>query len=232
MGWLKIESGAAKKASQVTVTLSVRKSGKGMLIFSWPSSLAVEFQRCDTIDVFFGDGEDEGKVMFLPTEKGAFKRALLKKSVVVRMAVPKGIPLKRNVALVPYTWDGQAIIVPLPYFARKGHDPYKATGGTSDGGKPGSLELNGSVLTLGTRNLMVSKHEAIILDLLIKRFGQCVAKAAILDALYGDDPNGGAQAKIVDVWISKLRSKIEAAGMELLIVTHRGMGWELKRPVS
>ena len=232
MAWLKIDSAAAQKASKVSVTLSVGKSGKGQLIFSWPSALSVAFQNNDRCDVFFGDGEQAGKVMVSPGKGGSFKRALLKRAVVIRVPPPKGIALKRNAALADYTKDGESIVVTLPDFATPEFNPYLPTNGSAAGGKPGGLELNGTVLALGAKSLALSKHEAQIMGLLIERFGKCVSKTALLDHLYGDDPNGGAEAKIVDVWISKLRAKIEAAKIELLIVTHHGLGWELKRPVA
>ena len=70
--------------------------------------------------------------------------------------------------------------------------------------------------------LGLSRSEATIFGLLLAR--EAVTKALVMDAIYGDRPDAdAAEEKIVDVWVCKLRAKIERFGIE--IETNWGQGY-------
>jgi hypothetical protein len=66
-------------------------------------------------------------------------------------------------------------------------------------------------------------NEARLLHVLLP--GRLVSRAAIHLALYGNDPDGGPDDKIIDVMIAKLRPKL--GDHDIDIHTVRGMGYQM-----
>jgi len=75
----------------------------------------------------------------------------------------------------------------------------------------------------------ISGQEMELLALLAKLFPRVLTKEAALDHLYQLDPDGEAEAKIVDVLICKIRRKVQPLGLR--IDTHWGKGYALAAPV-
>lgn len=71
----------------------------------------------------------------------------------------------------------------------------------------------------------LTPNEESALRVLLRRRG-LVTKEAIYNALYGH--RDGPDEKLVDVWVHKLRRKLEGTGYE--IITSWGRGYELVRP--
>lgn len=89
----------------------------------------------------------------------------------------------------------------------------------------GNLTLNTkrSTAHIGENQISLTKKEYIILELLVMNKGGVISKEAILDALYThvhEEP----QAKIIDVFICKLRKKLVKAGATVKISTMWGRG--------
>lgn len=78
-------------------------------------------------------------------------------------------------------------------------------------------------------SICLTREEFVVFRALLDRPGRVVSKEQFLNALYwnrrGEDE---PYAKIVDVFISKVRKKIAPAG--LAIRTHYGRGYELLPP--
>ena len=96
-----------------------------------------------------------------------------------------------------------------------------------------SLTVGPLVLKQDSREVTVHGHEVkltgkeySILELLVLRKGSVLTKDAFLNHLYGgmDEP----EAKIIDVFICKLRKKLNVAAAENLIVTIWGRGYMLR----
>ena len=92
------------------------------------------------------------------------------------------------------------------------------------------LEVGGITMDLAAREVSVegrpvalTSKEYAILELLVLRRGAVLSKENFLDHLYGgiDEPD----AKIIDVFICKLRKKLAAAGADSLIGTVWGRGY-------
>ena len=92
------------------------------------------------------------------------------------------------------------------------------------------LEVGGITMDLAAREVSVegrpvalTSKEYAILELLVLRRGAVLSKENFLDHLYGgiDEPD----AKIIDVFICKLRKKLAAAGADNLIGTVWGRGY-------
>ena len=78
------------------------------------------------------------------------------------------------------------------------------------------------------REVRLTGKEYAILELLVLRRGMVLTKDAFLNHIYGgmDEP----EAKIIDVFICKLRKRLGLAGGGSLITTVWGRGYMLKEP--
>jgi DNA-binding response OmpR family regulator len=78
------------------------------------------------------------------------------------------------------------------------------------------------------QEVSLNETEYKVLSLLARERGNIVARAAVLEALYGENPP--KESRIVDVYISNIRKKLAPLpGGEELIVTYRGRGWMIRR---
>ncbi|MBX6373505.1 MAG: response regulator transcription factor [Acetobacteraceae bacterium] len=91
---------------------------------------------------------------------------------------------------------------------------------------PLCLNLASREVTVHGRPVHLTGKEYAILELLVLRKGVVLTKEAFLNHLYGgiDEP----EAKIIDVFICKLRKKLSQAGADKLIGTVWGRGYVLR----
>ncbi len=91
-----------------------------------------------------------------------------------------------------------------------------------------TLDLGAREATVAGRNVHLTGKEYAILELLTLRKGLVLTKEAFLNHLYGgmDEP----EAKIIDVFICKLRKKLNGAGCDDLSGTVWGRGYVLRDP--
>lgn len=88
------------------------------------------------------------------------------------------------------------------------------------------LDLNSRSVVVNDKPLHLTGKEYAILELLVIRKGSVLTKDAFLNHLYGgiDEP----EMKIIDVFICKLRRKLQAANADHLISTVWGRGYILR----
>ncbi len=91
---------------------------------------------------------------------------------------------------------------------------------------PLSLDLDSHEVNVQERRLSLTGKEYSLLELLVLRRGMVVTKEAFLNHLYGgmDEP----EAKIIDVFVCKLRRKLAEAGASDLIGTVWGRGYMIR----
>jgi two-component system cell cycle response regulator CtrA len=91
---------------------------------------------------------------------------------------------------------------------------------------PLTLKQDSREVTVSGREVRLTGKEYAILELLVLRRGMVLTKDAFLNHLYGgmDEP----EAKIIDVFICKLRKKLAVAGAGALIGTVWGRGYMLR----
>jgi DNA-binding response OmpR family regulator len=109
--------------------------------------------------------------------------------------------------------------------------PGAALGSTLEAGNLSLDTVNRAVEVAG-RPLLLGRRELALLELLLRRAGRVVAKGALEEGLYGfDEP---ASANSVETQMSRLRKKLEVAGVTVAIHTVRGVGYLLteRRPTS
>lgn len=89
----------------------------------------------------------------------------------------------------------------------------------------GSVEINMNAKKIFAKGkpVTLTKKEYQIAEILALRKGAVLSKEAILDHLYGglDEPN----PKIIDVFICKIRKKLQSMGVEDFIETNWGRGY-------
>jgi len=92
------------------------------------------------------------------------------------------------------------------------------------------LNLDSREVTVGDKPVHLTGKEYSILELLVLRKGMVLTKEVFLNHLYGgmDEP----EMKIIDVFICKIRRKLEQAGAKELIVTVWGRGYTVRDPAT
>ena len=88
------------------------------------------------------------------------------------------------------------------------------------------LDMAGRRLFLDDQPVDLSQRELAVLELLLLRESKVVTKQQITDRLYGWEDVSSSNA--VEVFIHRLRRKLESSGMT--ITTVRGMGYLIERP--
>jgi two-component system OmpR family response regulator len=88
-----------------------------------------------------------------------------------------------------------------------------------------TYESTSRVVTLNGEPLELSARELALLEIFLARVGRMVSKEQILDLLC--EWGGEVSANAVEVYVSRLRKKLEAGGIR--ISTHRGLGYCLER---
>ncbi len=76
------------------------------------------------------------------------------------------------------------------------------------------------------RRIDLSPKEFALLQFLLERQGEVVSRTLIADRVW--DMNFDSDTNVIDVQVRRLRTKLEAAGMDSLIHTVRGVGYVLE----
>ncbi|MBA5726582.1 response regulator transcription factor [Bombella mellum] len=95
---------------------------------------------------------------------------------------------------------------------------------------PLELDLESRMVSVNGHFLHLTSKEYAILELLLLRKGAVLTKDMFLNHLYGgiDEP----EMKIIDVFICKLRRKLQRFGAEHMITTVWGRGYILQDPAA
>lgn len=91
---------------------------------------------------------------------------------------------------------------------------------------PIAIDTAGRRAWRNRRELGLSPKELVLLEYLTRHAGTVVTRDAIGKAVWGDDYN--ASSNIVDVFVNRLRQKIDLIGTPSLIATARGIGYMMR----
>jgi len=89
-----------------------------------------------------------------------------------------------------------------------------------------AIDTSRRTASRGGRALDLSPKELMVLEYLVRHAGLTVTRDMIGQAVWGEDYN--AMSNIVEVFINRLRQKIELVNQPPLIVTVRGAGYMLR----
>ena len=123
-------------------------------------------------------------------------------------------------------FDGRELVARIQAIVRRGKgycEPSLSMGNLS-------LNLGSREVCVGDRQVHLTGKEFAILELLMLRRGMTQTKEAFLNHLYGglDEPD----AKIIDVFVCKLRKKLSDAGAGNVIGTVWGRGYVMREPTA
>ena len=89
------------------------------------------------------------------------------------------------------------------------------------------LDTVGRRLYCDGQPIELSSREFAVIELMLMREGKVVTKQQILDNLYGWEDVTTSNA--VEVFVYRLRKKLEACGADMNITTVRGMGYLIEK---
>ena len=130
---------------------------------------------------------------------------------------------------LPKPFDFEELLARLESLARRGRELQRAA--------PSRLEVDDLVFdrermqaTRGGRPLMLTAKELALLELMMSAPGRLFSRERILSNVWGnsEDP----LTNVVDVYIRRLRSKIDEGASTPLIHTVRGLGYRMETPSS
>jgi two-component system OmpR family response regulator len=80
------------------------------------------------------------------------------------------------------------------------------------------------IASIGARTLDLSLHETAVLETLLRRLGKVVSKEQLVERIYSYDQEVGTNA--IEVYIHRLRRKIEGSGLAVRTLYGRGYALE------
>lgn len=86
------------------------------------------------------------------------------------------------------------------------------------------LDVTARQLRAGDEVLQLPRRELALFEILLKARGRSVAKASILDSLYGTGVD--VEEKVVEVYVSRLRKRLEPYGVSVRV--QRGIGYSIE----
>jgi DNA-binding response OmpR family regulator len=92
----------------------------------------------------------------------------------------------------------------------------------------GDLQLNTAARQVqrGSRNVALTAREYALLEYLAHRAGTVVSRADIAEHVW--DEHYDPLSNVIDVYVQRLRRKVDSPGQESLIRTRRGEGYQLR----
>jgi len=84
--------------------------------------------------------------------------------------------------------------------------------------------------TRGGRDLSLSPKETILLELLMRNAGQTVTRAMIAEVVWGSAYNDFTN--LIEVFVNRLRQKLNEGADDSLIVTVRGVGYSMRAHIG
>jgi DNA-binding response OmpR family regulator len=90
---------------------------------------------------------------------------------------------------------------------------------------PLSIDTRGRQVRMRNREVLLTTKEYALLEYLARRAGDVVSRADISEHVW--DEHYDPMSNIVDVYVQRLRRKLDRAGSESMIRTRRGEGYQL-----
>lgn len=95
---------------------------------------------------------------------------------------------------------------------------------------PTTLDTSSRVVSVNGRPVALTAKEFSILEYLLLHPGQVLSRSQILEHAWDDRDDTAAESNLVEVFVSRVRRKLVAAGGPDLITTVRGAGYRLDAP--
>jgi two-component system copper resistance phosphate regulon response regulator CusR len=124
----------------------------------------------------------------------------------------------------PFAFD--ELVARIHALLRRGHHDRAMTL------RVGDLELDVArrQLRRGTRRIELTAREFGVLELLMRRAGEVVTRTMLAEHVWGDHYD--SLSNLIEVFINRLRRKIEQDGAPRLLHTVRGAGYVMREPAA
>ena len=119
-------------------------------------------------------------------------------------------------------YDFRELTARLRALIRRGHQPLSpeplAVG-------PLAIDTRRRMVRVGTRDVLLRTKEYALLEYLARRAGDVVSRADIAEHVW--DEHYDPLSNVVDVYVQRLRRKLDRPGADSIIRTRRGEGYQL-----
>jgi hypothetical protein len=236
MTWTKIISPKKIAASQIKASIA-KTAGPGRgyskilaLYISIPTAIAgSNWEKDDRFDAFWGEGENEGRLMLTPGKEGEFAVRRLKFAISLRLPCHPGFAREERKSMpCAFERDKTSFIVTIPFKEwceaspeRKLADalvqelvPPKDTSGNGNA----LPQVRGRYIIIGQDNLRASSVEgAAAMKYLVQNIGERVSSDQLITAIAAECHIGRAHAmkRLGDAMMS-LNNDIRKAGYEVI----------------
>jgi DNA-binding response OmpR family regulator len=109
-----------------------------------------------------------------------------------------------------------------------GQETWRCGPACAQGRRPRTGHGEASCTRRDGRELSLSPKETILLELLMRNAGQVVTRNMIAEVVWGTGYNDFTN--LIEVFVNRLRQKINDGVSESLIVTVRGAGYSMRKP--
>jgi DNA-binding response OmpR family regulator len=93
---------------------------------------------------------------------------------------------------------------------------------------PLTLDLGAHTATVSGAPLELTAREYAVLELFVMKPGVTWSRTQLAEHLYTEDME--RDSNVIDVFVARLRKKLELAGLPGVITTQRGLGYRFERP--
>ena len=90
------------------------------------------------------------------------------------------------------------------------------------------MDLGARTVTRGAQAIVLTPREFAVLEYLLRHPGQALSRSQIAERVWSWEFHG--ETNIVDVYVGRLRRKVDAGDARPLIHTVRGVGFCLRAP--
>lgn len=90
------------------------------------------------------------------------------------------------------------------------------------------LDLGSHCASVGGHALELTSREYTVLELFVMKPGVTWSRSQLAEHLYNEEAE--RDSNVIDVFVARLRKKLEAAGLPGLISTQRGLGYRFEPP--
>src|SRR5262245_2435827 len=119
-------------------------------------------------------------------------------------------------------YDFRELLARLRAVIRRGHQPVLPERLVIG---PLTIETRSHRVTVGEQDILLRAKEYALLEYLARRAGEVVNRSDIAEHVW--DEHYDPLSNVVDVYVQRLRRKLDAPGRESLIRTRRGEGYQL-----
>jgi hypothetical protein len=226
MSWEKyLKAAKTPAAAAVLMGYAVPvKRGNPRMTISIPTNMAGPWDKAERLDFLFGREEDDGLLMIKPGD--TYKLGRLRHTIrLLIFGLDHIFRDDHQMEPVAHRWDGEALILMLPGWARGERPPEppsrpihkpkpKPTDDANVNGRPQRLSVAGNLLVVNDKNIRLNGIDGLAAQLLVEKFDGEVAFKEIAKLCW---PNRGSVAPAdIEGLFWRLDDALKGSAVELV----------------